>query len=262
MHRRDRARSGRDRRAPVRRRGLAGHAVLHRRRAGRAGADRGRHPAGRPAPIRCPTRSGRRPPRHYDEQQLAALVLAIAEINVWNRLNVATARRRARATDPRSPGRRPPRPGGRRPRRPGPATPRPGRSSPRRSARPAPPARPARSGSARPGTGHGEMPVGTAGERERRAHRVLGPAWAGRGVLREAVAQPVGDPLATDLLEGLHDVGVVAEHESTSGDASRVRAIARAGPPSSETYSTQQWMLATTTSAPAGGRARRRRGRG
>jgi AhpD family alkylhydroperoxidase len=28
--------------------------------------------------------------RHYDEQELAALVLAIASINVWNRLNVAT----------------------------------------------------------------------------------------------------------------------------------------------------------------------------
>jgi AhpD family alkylhydroperoxidase len=28
--------------------------------------------------------------RHYDEEQLAALVLAIASINVWNRLNVAT----------------------------------------------------------------------------------------------------------------------------------------------------------------------------
>jgi AhpD family alkylhydroperoxidase len=28
--------------------------------------------------------------RHYDEQQLAALVLCIANINVWNRLNVAT----------------------------------------------------------------------------------------------------------------------------------------------------------------------------
>ena len=27
---------------------------------------------------------------HYDEQQLATLVLAIANINVWNRLNVAT----------------------------------------------------------------------------------------------------------------------------------------------------------------------------
>ncbi|HET9626303.1 MAG TPA: carboxymuconolactone decarboxylase family protein [Kofleriaceae bacterium] len=28
--------------------------------------------------------------RHYDEPQLAGLVLAIATINVWNRLNVAT----------------------------------------------------------------------------------------------------------------------------------------------------------------------------
>ena len=28
--------------------------------------------------------------RHYDEQELAALVLTIANINVWNRLNVAT----------------------------------------------------------------------------------------------------------------------------------------------------------------------------
>lgn len=28
--------------------------------------------------------------RHYDEQELAGLVMAIAAINVWNRLNVAT----------------------------------------------------------------------------------------------------------------------------------------------------------------------------
>ena len=28
--------------------------------------------------------------RHYDEPALAALILAIANINVWNRLNVAT----------------------------------------------------------------------------------------------------------------------------------------------------------------------------
>src|SRR3954451_13236747 len=28
--------------------------------------------------------------RHYDEQELAALVLSIATVNVWNRLNVAT----------------------------------------------------------------------------------------------------------------------------------------------------------------------------
>jgi alkylhydroperoxidase family enzyme len=26
--------------------------------------------------------------RHYDEPKLAALILAIAQINVWNRLNV------------------------------------------------------------------------------------------------------------------------------------------------------------------------------
>ena len=28
--------------------------------------------------------------RHYDDAQLAALVLSIAAINTWNRLNVAT----------------------------------------------------------------------------------------------------------------------------------------------------------------------------
>ena len=28
--------------------------------------------------------------RHYDETELAALLLAIANINVWNRLNVST----------------------------------------------------------------------------------------------------------------------------------------------------------------------------
>ena len=28
--------------------------------------------------------------RHYDEQQLAALVLTIANVNLWNRLNIAT----------------------------------------------------------------------------------------------------------------------------------------------------------------------------
>jgi AhpD family alkylhydroperoxidase len=28
--------------------------------------------------------------RHYDERELAALIVAIANINVWNRLNVAT----------------------------------------------------------------------------------------------------------------------------------------------------------------------------
>lgn len=28
--------------------------------------------------------------RHYDEQALASLLISIASINVWNRLNVAT----------------------------------------------------------------------------------------------------------------------------------------------------------------------------
>lgn len=28
--------------------------------------------------------------RHYDESELAALVVAIARINVWNRVNVTT----------------------------------------------------------------------------------------------------------------------------------------------------------------------------
>lgn len=36
------------------------------------------------------TRAGRRAARHYDEQALAVLLIAIATINVWNRLNVAT----------------------------------------------------------------------------------------------------------------------------------------------------------------------------
>jgi alkylhydroperoxidase family enzyme len=36
--------------------------------------------------------------RHYDEKQLAALVLNIAQINLWNRLNVVT-RQVAGATD-------------------------------------------------------------------------------------------------------------------------------------------------------------------
>ena len=43
------------------------------------------------------------------------------------------------------------------------------------------------------------------------------PAWAGRECSARLVAEPVGDPLAADLLEGLHDVGVVAEHEVDVG---------------------------------------------
>ena len=79
----------RDRRADLRRRRLARGAVLHRRRAGGAGPGRVRHP---------PRRSARRGARrrlgeaaaHYDEAALAALVVDIAAINAWNRLNAAT----------------------------------------------------------------------------------------------------------------------------------------------------------------------------
>ena len=37
-----------------------------------------------------PTRPGPMPPQQYDDDQLAALVSLIAEINAWNRLNVIT----------------------------------------------------------------------------------------------------------------------------------------------------------------------------
>ena len=51
--------------------------------------DRGRHPAQRPAdPV--PDEIWDEAARHYDEPALAALVLKIALINFWNRLNVAT----------------------------------------------------------------------------------------------------------------------------------------------------------------------------
>ena len=42
----------------------------------------------RPDPV--PDETWDEAARHYDETQLAGLVLAIASINVWNRLNVAT----------------------------------------------------------------------------------------------------------------------------------------------------------------------------
>jgi hypothetical protein len=42
------------------------------------------------APILSSTRSWDEAARHYDERALAALVIAIAGSNVWNRLNVAT----------------------------------------------------------------------------------------------------------------------------------------------------------------------------
>ena len=40
--------------------------------------------------------------RHYDERALAALLLAIAQINVWNRLNVATRQVAGEAWKPSS----------------------------------------------------------------------------------------------------------------------------------------------------------------
>ena len=38
--------------------------------------------------------------RHYDEAALAALLLAIATVNVWNRLNAASGRSPARGVPP------------------------------------------------------------------------------------------------------------------------------------------------------------------
>jgi hypothetical protein len=58
----------------------------------------------------------------------------------------------------------------------------------------------------------GEPPVGAAPEHGSGQHAVLGRVAAG-GVLGDLVAEPVGGPLPRDLLEGLEDVGVVAEHE-------------------------------------------------
>jgi AhpD family alkylhydroperoxidase len=43
----------------------------------------------RPDPV--PEKIWNEAARHYDEEALAALVLSIATVNVWNRLNVATA---------------------------------------------------------------------------------------------------------------------------------------------------------------------------
>ncbi len=44
--------------------------------------------------TRSRTRCGRKRPYHYDEKGLSALLIAITSINVWNRLNAATRRRR------------------------------------------------------------------------------------------------------------------------------------------------------------------------
>jgi hypothetical protein len=55
----------------------------------RPGHDRGRHAARRPVrPL--PDELWEEAARHYDESQLAGLVLAIAAINAWNRINATT----------------------------------------------------------------------------------------------------------------------------------------------------------------------------
>jgi hypothetical protein len=47
-------------------------------------------PASATAPTRFPMSVWDKAARHYDERALTALVMAIANINVWNRFNVAT----------------------------------------------------------------------------------------------------------------------------------------------------------------------------
>jgi AhpD family alkylhydroperoxidase len=44
--------------------------------------------ADRPDPV--PDHIWAEAARHYDEQELAALLIAVSSVNVWNRLNVAT----------------------------------------------------------------------------------------------------------------------------------------------------------------------------
>jgi len=75
--------------APVRRGGVAGCALLHGRRTRRLGAHRTvTRLSDRADPV--PDEVWDQAARHYDEPALASLMLAIATINVWNRLNVAT----------------------------------------------------------------------------------------------------------------------------------------------------------------------------
>jgi hypothetical protein len=65
------------------------------------------------------------------------------------------------------------------------------------------------------GRGDGEPPSGAPGEREPGHDLVVGIALPGH--LGDEVAQPVGHPLSADLLEGLDDVGVMADHEVDVG---------------------------------------------
>ena len=71
-------------------RGVAGGAVLHRRRAGRAGRSRSRPPGWPTAPTAVPDEIWDAAAKHYDEPGLASLLLMIATTNLFNRLNATT----------------------------------------------------------------------------------------------------------------------------------------------------------------------------
>jgi alkylhydroperoxidase family enzyme len=76
-------------RAHLRRGGLAGDAVFHRCGTCRSGPCRGRHRlSDRADPV--PDDIWDEATRHYDEQALAALIIQIALINAFNRLNATT----------------------------------------------------------------------------------------------------------------------------------------------------------------------------
>ena len=89
MHARLAKKHGETRRAHVRRRGLARGAVLQRRRARGAGADRGGDAPRRPSDG-VPDAIWDEAARHFDERGAGALVLNIALINFFNRLNATT----------------------------------------------------------------------------------------------------------------------------------------------------------------------------
>jgi Uncharacterized conserved protein len=70
-------------------RGVAGGEGLHRGRAGRPGAHRAGHPHRR-CRRRVTDEAWANAAKHYDDDQLAALVALIALINTYNRMNVIT----------------------------------------------------------------------------------------------------------------------------------------------------------------------------
>jgi alkylhydroperoxidase family enzyme len=86
QHQRRRARRG-DLDAAEPGRGLAGGHGLQRRRTRRAGADGAGHRIADAAGGVTDEAWGNAA-KHYDEDQLAALVFVIALINTWNRVNV------------------------------------------------------------------------------------------------------------------------------------------------------------------------------